>query len=203
MLLDFSLVILNKIKALTLNYPYSSYIIIILALLIKCTTGITASGSIHCRMRSLRYSGNILYFIKFSINFGVFTSASLSIKIFTNIFWGVKLTTHLQLVLGPRKCGSIQPLSYTPSWHSAKAEGQLYLLPLSYAAFMLRKTTPTICCQRHLLCQDTSVPVYPCRMYFIGIQTLGQVALYGVLDTILVYGSLLFQECSVSREPVR
>jgi hypothetical protein len=31
---------------------------------------------------------------------------------------GVKLTTHLQLVLRSRKCGSIHPLSRTPSWHS-------------------------------------------------------------------------------------
>jgi hypothetical protein len=32
---------------------------------------------------------------------------------------GVKLTTHLQLVLRSRKCGSIHPLPYTPSWRGA------------------------------------------------------------------------------------
>jgi hypothetical protein len=32
---------------------------------------------------------------------------------------GMKLTTHLKLVLRSRKCGSIHPLSHTPSWHSA------------------------------------------------------------------------------------
>jgi hypothetical protein len=31
----------------------------------------------------------------------------------------IKLTTHLQLVLRSRKCGSIHPLLHTPSWHSA------------------------------------------------------------------------------------
>jgi hypothetical protein len=31
----------------------------------------------------------------------------------------VKLTTHLQLVQRSRKCGSIQPLPHTPSWHNA------------------------------------------------------------------------------------
>jgi hypothetical protein len=32
---------------------------------------------------------------------------------------GVKLTTHLQLVPRSRRCGSIRPLSHTPSWHNA------------------------------------------------------------------------------------
>jgi hypothetical protein len=32
---------------------------------------------------------------------------------------GVKLTIHLQLVLRPRKHGSIHPLPHTSSWHSA------------------------------------------------------------------------------------
>jgi hypothetical protein len=32
---------------------------------------------------------------------------------------GVKLTTHLQLVLKPRKCGSTHLLPYTPSWRNA------------------------------------------------------------------------------------
>jgi predicted nucleic acid-binding Zn ribbon protein len=32
---------------------------------------------------------------------------------------GVKLNTHLQLVPRSRKCGSIHPLSHTPSWRSA------------------------------------------------------------------------------------
>jgi hypothetical protein len=32
--------------------------------------------------------------------------------------WGVKLTTHLQIVPRPRKCGSIHPLPHTPSWRS-------------------------------------------------------------------------------------
>jgi hypothetical protein len=32
---------------------------------------------------------------------------------------GVKLTNHLQLVPRSRKCGSIHPLPYTPSWCSA------------------------------------------------------------------------------------
>jgi hypothetical protein len=32
---------------------------------------------------------------------------------------GVKLTTHFQLVPRSRKCGSIHPLSHTPSWPSA------------------------------------------------------------------------------------
>jgi hypothetical protein len=32
---------------------------------------------------------------------------------------GVKLTTHLQLVPGSRKCGSIHPLPHTTSWHNA------------------------------------------------------------------------------------
>jgi hypothetical protein len=31
----------------------------------------------------------------------------------------VKLNTRLQLVQGPRKCGSINPLPHTPSWRSA------------------------------------------------------------------------------------
>jgi hypothetical protein len=32
---------------------------------------------------------------------------------------GVKMTTHLQLVPRPRKCGSIHPLPHTPLWCSA------------------------------------------------------------------------------------
>jgi hypothetical protein len=32
---------------------------------------------------------------------------------------GVKLTTHLQRMTKPRKCGSIHPLLHTPSWRSA------------------------------------------------------------------------------------
>jgi hypothetical protein len=37
----------------------------------------------------------------------------------------VELTTHLQLVPRPRKCGSIHPLPHTPSWRSASSVKQL------------------------------------------------------------------------------
>jgi hypothetical protein len=32
----------------------------------------------------------------------------------------VKLTTYLQLVPRSRKCGSINPLPHTPSWHNVQ-----------------------------------------------------------------------------------
>lgn len=69
---------------------------------------------------------------------------------------------------------------------------------------MCRKTAQTILLlSKAFTVSNVTVTDYPGRIYFPVMQTVSEVAFYGVLATNLVRSLLFFQESSLSREAVK